>query len=54
MRGWGFGFRDVFGIKTALALMGTASFCARVWHKRYSGQQEPAPEKTNKMRRPII
>jgi hypothetical protein len=29
----------------ALALMETASFCAGVRHKRYSGQQEIAPEK---------
>jgi len=28
----------------ALALMGAASFCAGVRHKRYSGQQEIAPE----------
>jgi len=28
---------------TALALMGAASFCAGVQHKRYSGQQELAP-----------
>ena len=28
----------------ALALMGAASFCAGVRHKRYSGQQETAPE----------
>jgi len=28
---------------TALALMGAASFCAVVRHKRYSGQQETAP-----------
>jgi hypothetical protein len=27
-----------------LALMGAASFCAGVRHKRYSGQQETAPE----------
>ncbi|MRX40660.1 hypothetical protein GJU43_15340 [Flavobacterium sp. LC2016-23] len=27
-----------------LALMGAASFCAGVRHKRYSGQQEMAPE----------
>ncbi len=27
-----------------LALMGAASFCAGVQHKRYSGQQESAPE----------
>ncbi|WP_456314424.1 hypothetical protein [Pseudomonas shirazensis] len=27
----------------ALALMGAASFCAGVRHKRYSGQQETAP-----------
>jgi len=27
----------------ALALMGAASFCAGVRHKRYSGQQEIAP-----------
>ncbi|WP_166638416.1 hypothetical protein [Flavobacterium sp. 245] len=29
--------------KSALALMGAASFCAGVRHKRYSGQQEYAP-----------
>jgi len=29
----------------ALALMGTASFYGGVHHKRYSGQQETAPEK---------
>ncbi|WP_257682205.1 MULTISPECIES: hypothetical protein [Flavobacterium] len=39
---------------TALALMGAASFCAGVWHKRYSGQQERAPsfdrtDKTNRI-----
>jgi len=28
----------------ALALMGAASFCGGVRHKRYSGQQEIAPE----------
>ncbi|HEY1197019.1 hypothetical protein [Flavobacterium sp.] len=28
---------------TALALMGAASFCGGVRHKRYSGQQETAP-----------
>ena len=28
----------------ALALMETASFCAGVRHKRYSGQQEIAPK----------
>jgi hypothetical protein len=28
-----------------LALMETASFCAGVRHKRYSGQQDTAPEK---------
>ncbi len=28
----------------ALALMETASFCGGVRHKRYSGQQEIAPE----------
>ena len=28
----------------ALALMGAASFCAGVRRKRYSGQQETAPE----------
>jgi len=27
----------------ALALMGAASFCGGVRHKRYSGQQETAP-----------
>jgi hypothetical protein len=32
---------------SALALMGTASFCGGVRHKRYSGQQEPAPENTH-------
>jgi len=32
-------------IKTEfLALMGAASFCGGVRHKRYSGQQETAPE----------
>jgi len=29
---------------TALALMGAASFYGGVHHKRYSGQQETAPE----------
>ncbi len=28
----------------ALALMGTASFCGGVRHKRYSVQQETAPD----------
>jgi hypothetical protein len=44
----GFIFKDTkFIMKTtALALMGTASFCAIFsWPKRYSGQQEMAPEK---------
>jgi len=31
---------------TILALMEAASFCGRVCHKRYSGQQETAPQKT--------
>lgn len=30
-----------------LALMGAASFYGEVHHKRYSGQQETAPEKSN-------
>jgi hypothetical protein len=30
-----------------LALMGAASFCAGVWHKRYSGQQEIASKNSN-------
>jgi hypothetical protein len=29
--------------RNALALMGATSFCAGVRHKRYSGQQEIAP-----------
>jgi hypothetical protein len=32
---------------SALALMGTASFYGGVHHKRYSGQQETAPENTH-------
>jgi len=38
-----------FFLKTiALALMGAASFCVRRGgHKRYSGQQESAPENTH-------
>jgi len=32
---------------TALALMGAASFCGGVHHKRYSGQQEIAPSFNN-------
>jgi len=31
----------------ALALMETASFCGGVRHKRYSVQQEPAPDSKN-------
>jgi hypothetical protein len=31
----------------ALALMGAISFCGGVHHKRYSGQQETAPENTH-------
>jgi len=31
----------------ALALMEAASFCSGVRYKRYSGQQETAPKKTN-------
>ncbi|WP_165587174.1 hypothetical protein [Flavobacterium sp. MEB061] len=30
-------------LRRGLALMGTASFCGGVRHKRYSGQQEIAP-----------
>ena len=34
----------MFKLKTgALALMGAASFCGGVRHKRYSGQQDKAP-----------
>jgi len=37
-----------FLLKTiALALMETASFYGGVHHKRYSGQQETAPENTH-------
>jgi hypothetical protein len=38
-----------FFLKTiALPLMGAASFCVRLGgHKRYSGQQESAPENTH-------
>ena len=37
--------RRLFLIKPkAIALMVTASFCAGVRHKRYSGQQEKAPQ----------
>jgi hypothetical protein len=31
-----------------LALMETASFCGGVWHKRYSEQQEKAPNAKTK------
>jgi hypothetical protein len=34
-------------MKTYLALMGAASFYGGVHHKKYSGQQETAPEKYN-------
>ncbi len=33
--------------RITLALMETASFCAGVRHKRYSGQQELAPNNTS-------
>jgi len=43
-------FRFKFLLKTiALALMGTASFCGGVRHKRYSGQQETAPENSHNL-----
>jgi len=39
-------FKSKLLLKTGLlALMVAASFCAGVQHKRYSGQQESAPEK---------
>jgi hypothetical protein len=37
-------FRIFLEVTSALALMETASFCAMVWHKRYSEQQETAPK----------
>jgi hypothetical protein len=32
-------------ISESIALMGTASFCGGVRHKRYSGQRDLAPKK---------
>ena len=37
---------------SALALMGTASFYGGVHHKRYSGQQETAPNSAADKKRP--
>ena len=40
-------FRQVVLDGFFLALMEAVSFCGGVHHKRYSGQQEIAPEKLN-------
>jgi hypothetical protein len=41
-------------VTSALALMETASFCAMVWHKRYSEQQETAPNYIDRNRNGVL